>query len=165
MKEISLTQGKVALVDDEDYEWLLQWTWYADKRKHTYYAIRAPWNESSVGMHREIMGIVGDDKRWVDHRNNNGLDNRRQNLRICTPQQNRMNARGKGGTSQYKGVFWSKHANKWGVQICINGGKKNLGYFDLEEEAAKIYNEAAMELFGEFAYLNKIDNPELLEGK
>lgn len=161
MKQIKLTQGKVALVDDEDYEWLSQWKWRIRKGRNTFYAdahidtTRKNRNKSFI-MHRLIMKLDFDDKRQIDHINGNGLDNRKKNLRICTNQENSFNGLKKNGLNKYKGVSWSKRMNKYRAYIKVNYKQKHLGSFDNEINAAIAYNNAAKKLHGEFAKLNKI---------
>lgn len=159
MKEIQLSkQGKnrgkyVALVDDEDFEYLNQFMWHALKHGNTFYALRAlkdNGKKASQYMHCAIMGGKG-----IDHIDHNGLNNQRSNLRLCSQSQNVMNARkAPNRTSVYKGVCFNKAARKWEAQIIINGYRIHLGYFISETDAALAYNEKATELFGEFACLN-----------
>lgn len=160
MKQIQLTQGKVALVDDEDYKWLSKFKWYAYYNRYSghWYAARSvgpTGKQITVFMHREILaathGVL------VDHKDGNGLNNHRYNLRLATTAQNQHN-RGKprNNTSGYKGVVWNKLYEKWQAQIGIGGRQKNLGYFVNLEDAARAYNVAALEHFGEFAKLNEI---------
>jgi hypothetical protein len=161
MKEIELTQGKVALVDDEDYGWLNQWKWFADKNKNTFYARRQGktnnGKQSAIRMHRLILNATNKETE-VDHYDMNGLNNQRYNIRLCTGQQNRMNQKSRQGTSsKFKGVAWNKARKKWHARIGFNGEKKHLGLFISETEAALAYNKAATELFGEFARLNIIE--------
>lgn len=158
MKEIPLTQGKVALVDDEDYGWLNQWKWCAYKGGNSSYAVRGikkNGKRTLSKMHREILGTPKG--MLTDHRNSNGLDNRRDNLRICNKFQNGMN-RGKNDNNKsgYKGVCWHKASKKWRASIHINGKQIHLGLFNANKEAAIIYNEAAIKHFGEFGRLNDI---------
>jgi hypothetical protein len=158
MKTIPLTQGMVALVDDEDYADLAQFKWYARKspKDHTYYAAR---NVKQAGrqiterMHRRILNAqVG---QIVDHENHNGLDCQRHNIRICTQRQNNGNRRRNiHSSSRFKGVTWYGRYKKWRAQIQNNGKEIHLGYFDDEEQAAHAYDKKAIELFGEFACLN-----------
>lgn len=108
-KEIKLTQGQVAIVDDADYERLAKYKWYAQFQGRSWYAFRKPWDKSkkryfTVCMHREIMGLVCGDKKQVDHINHDGLYNRKSNLRICTATENRRNQQKTRGSSKYKGV-------------------------------------------------------------
>lgn len=152
MKKIKLTQGKFALVDDADYEWLVQFKWCIVKVRRIYYAIRAVQGKT-VYMHRFMLEAPKD--MDIDHINHNGLDNRRANLRICTHIQNLQNKRSScNGTSKYKGVSWCKRDKKWTAQIEHGGQSAYLGRFANELEAANAYDKAAKELHGEFAYLN-----------
>ncbi len=157
MKKIPLTQGKFALVDDADFEWLSQWKWCAVKGRSTYYAMRtAPKSTGNIKMHREILkvpkGLQG------DHRNGNGLDNRRQNLRICTHAENIWNQKKeRNSKGKLKGASFTTTKllkNPWRSQICYNKKKIHLGYFATPEEAARAYDAAAKRYFGEFARLN-----------
>jgi len=151
-KLIPLTQGKFAIVDAADYEWLNQYKWHVKKHKHTSYA-RTQKNGKSIRMHRLITSAPP--HLFVDHRDLNGLNNRRSNLRLCTRAENIHNqGPRKGGTSKYKGVYLKKLVRKFVAQISINGKKPTIGCFDNEIEAAVAYDIKAMELFGEFAYLN-----------
>lgn len=150
-RHIALTQGYLALVDADDFEWLNQYKWTALVTGGNVYAIR---NEKGkvILMHREIMqppkGMV------VDHIDGHGWNNLRLNLRTCTRRQNLCNTRPRGGRSQYKGVRYEKRREKWIAEITHKGKKHYLGAFDDEIEAAKAYDRKAVELFGEFARLN-----------
>lgn len=157
MKLIPLTKGKFTEVDDEDFDWLNQWKWHANKTKHTCYAIRhTPMinnQRTKVLMHREILNVRKE--VVVDHKDGNGLNNQRSNIRKCTTSQNLMNQKPRIGlTSQYKGVSFLKSKNRWRVQIGFNGGQIFLGYFKSEVEAAKCYDNKAKELYNEFAKPN-----------
>jgi hypothetical protein len=161
MKEIPLTQGKVAIVDDCDFEWLNQWNWCAakDPRKtgDVWYAIRhGPSTETprrTIRMHREIAARAG--LPQVDHSDGNGLHNWRSNLRPCTATQNNANMRKRPETSsQFKGVTWRRDTSVWKARIRVNRNLINLGCFTDEIEAAKAYDTAAREHFGGFACLN-----------
>ena len=157
MKKIPLTQGKFALIDDEDFELLSQHKWFAAKLGKTFYAARKIYckpKQTTRYMHRQILRP--EKQKEVDHINHDGLDNRRCNLRVCTRSQNLQNQRfSRGGSSKYRGIYYSRKKNKWRAQIGIKAHKKTyLGYFDDEKEAAKAYDVAAKELFGEFACLN-----------
>ena len=163
MREISLTQGKVALVDDSDYDWLNQWNWIVSKDRNTFYAKRtthtAKIHKRTGGMHRVILGLQLFDKRQCDHRDGNGLNNQRANLRICTPTQNQQAARKRTiGYSRYKGVSWHYVDLKWFSQIKVNKRKIYLGAFNSEFDAARAYNQAALKYFDKFAVLNKVFN-------
>ncbi len=156
-KQIPLTQGYVAIVDDEDFEGLAQHKWYAH-RGHggDFYAVRKTRDTNGeqrmVRMHRIIVGASpGED---VDHENHDTLDNRRRNIRRCTRAQNQANSRKMRGTSsRFKGVSWHKGMRKWQAGIARNGKSRHLGYFDDEHDAGRAYNAAAI---GEFALLNEV---------
>ena len=162
MKEIKLTQakiskGKVALVDDADFDWLSHYNWNViEVYRGRFYAVR----DSSLGinafMHRVIMDATPG--LTVDHIDGNGLNNQRSNLRLCTASQNQSNrAKPKwksGCSSGFKGVHWYPSQRKWECQICANGRRVHLGYFEDPREAAAAYNEAAKRLHGEFAFQN-----------
>lgn len=156
MKEINLTQGKVALVDDEDFEYLNQWKWYVIRNRKTFYAtcnIRVDGKRITQYMHCEVMKGKG-----IDHRDRNGLNNQKSNLRFCTQQENCMNTRKRENTTSiYKGVSFFKPSGKWVASIKVNGKAIFLGIFFSEIEAALAYNAKAIELFCEFANLNIID--------
>lgn len=159
MKEIPLTQGKVAIVDDGDFKYLNQWKWWLDGRptRRTDYArrkIKTPEDKwKKVSMHRAILNVA--EGVPVDHINGNGLDNRRENLRVCTLTQNMQNAPlRKDSTSGYKGVHWFERRGKWVAYINFQGKRVHLGYHDKKEDAAGAYNEAAKKYHGEFARLN-----------
>lgn len=153
-KQIPLTQGKVTIVDEADYNWLMQWKWCFGDR----YAIRTPCVDgvrgSTIRMHRIIMQTPNN--MDTDHINGDTLDNRRCNLRVVTHHQNSMNQKSVGGSSKFKGVSWHKTANKWIAYITINGEMKHLGYFHKEADAAHAYNKSAIELYGEYARINPI---------
>lgn len=157
MKEIQLSQGLVALVDDEDFEALNQFKWCANKMGNAFYAarnIRVDGKRTRITMHCEVMN-----GKWIDHIDHNGLNNQKSNLRFCTRSENQMNKQKKENTSSiYKGVYFYKPNGRWQASIRINYKKIHLGYFDLEIDAAKAYNKKAIELFCEFANLNNVPN-------
>ena len=161
MKTIPLTQGKFALVDDEDYDYINQWKWYLDKgtRKKEYpYASRNKIKSEGgkrgvVKMHRVIMNTPAD--MVVDHIDHNGLNNQKYNMRNCYPDQNAKNSTGYGESS-YLGVSFDhrKKRKKVRAQICVEGKSIGLGYYLTEEDAARAYDRGARHYFGEFANLN-----------
>lgn len=157
MKEIELTQGKVALVNDEDFKRVNQFKWCANYIGEYWYAvrnIRKPNGKYITQlMHRVIMACPKGLE--TDHRNHNGVDNRKCNLRICTHGENQRNRQPlQKCTSKYKGVYWHKASKKWCGRIKINKKSIHLGLYTNEITAALAYNVKAKELFGEFAYLN-----------
>ncbi len=160
MKEIKLTKGYVAVVDDEDYERLMDYKWHVcfQPPHDTPYARRGEGknpNKTTISMHHHIMGIPF--FVTMDHQDRNGLNNQKVNLRVCTASQNQMNAKlRKDSSSGYKGVTWKKEHKKWAAQIQVNKKRKHLGYFLTKEEAARRYNQAATALYEEYARLNQI---------
>jgi hypothetical protein len=155
-KEIILTQGKVAIIDDDDFEYLNQFKWYANNN----YAVRcftvSKNKVNRILMHREIMkpnkGMV------IDHLDGNTLNNQKNNLRICTHAENMRNSKiSINNKSGYKGVSYQENSNNYRAQIKFNNKKINIGDFIDPIDAAKAYNAAALKYHGEFANLNKID--------
>jgi AP2 domain/HNH endonuclease len=156
LREIPLTKSKVALVDDEDFDLVSEHSWYAhDKRDGGLFYARASISGGrKILMHNLVLGESSPDNQ-IDHRNGNGLDNRRINLRFATPQQNRRNQKLRSNnTSGYKGVSWHKKAGKWMAYITPYKKRLYLGLFINKEEAARVYDNAAKKYFGEFARLN-----------
>jgi hypothetical protein len=153
IRHIPLTQGQVAIVDTADYEWLSQWKWHAcwNASKRSFYAVRRNRKEGTVRMHRLILAATSQD---VDHRNGFTLDNRRNNLRECTHQQNCANqSKKRNNKSGYRGVYKHSSVERWVAQIQC-GKMKKIGHFYTPEDAARAYDKAATEYFGEFAKLN-----------
>ncbi len=154
MKRIPLTQGKFAIVDDEDFEWLNKYKWCAVHDKKRWYAV-CTIKGNKVYMHRMLLRSVPG--QCTDHRNRDGLDNRKTNLRNCNHSQNMQNSKPQaGGTSKFKGVCWLSKRKKWQATIGQDYKMHVIGLFDSEVKAAKAYNKRAKELFGEFARLNTI---------
>lgn len=156
MKFILLTQNKVAIVDDEDYEVLSRHKWHAHKRASGFYAERsirrADGTSITIGMHREIMNCpLG---MQIDHANGDTLDERKSNLRTCDRSKNQANWQAIWGVSKFKGVSYRKSSNKWRAYICPHNRTIHIGHFDSEIEAARAYDQAALKYFGEFAKLN-----------
>jgi hypothetical protein len=156
MKEIQLTKGYVALVDDEDFERVSQFKW---RVSHRTYAVRSYVSGGRVLtqlMHRFIMGVT-DPNVQVDHIFHNGLDNQKKNLRLATNSQNQKNSlispRNKSG---YKGVCWHKRAEKYSASYGLNGKRIAIGYFDCPIEAARNYNKVAVEHGEGFEFLNDV---------
>lgn len=160
-KEIELTQGQKAQVDDIDFEYLSQFKWYYGHG----YAKRAGYDKVTkrrfyIGMHRVVLErklgrrLVKDER--PDHKDRNRSNNTRDNIRLATHKQNMAN-RSKTSidtSSRFIGVSWHKGAGKWQVRIEVNGKFTHLGLFTDEAKAAKAYDERALLAFGEFANLN-----------
>lgn len=147
--------GLYALVDNADYSYLSQFSWHLKRTHGNDYARRQVYENSkfrTIYMHREILNIT--DGRQVDHRNGNGLDNQRRNLRACSHKQNQRNHKPAGGSSKYIGVYWKKDECKWKARIKVDGKEIHLGLFSSEVEAAQKRDEAALRYHGEFARLN-----------
>lgn len=147
----------IALIDLEDV-WVLDdiswWTTLLKNGKHQ--AINGSRGKTKHILHRLIMGVT-DSKQQIDHINNNVLDNRKSNLRICNNIQNSTNKpKYKSNTSGYKCVSWSVTSKKWRAYIVVNDKQKHLGVFENKHDAARAYNKAAIELFKEYAQLNVI---------
>ena len=157
MRIIRLTKGKVSFVDNADYDLVSQFKYYPVGNPSNQYAMR--WDKRNhYYLHWDILGkpLNG---FWVDHINGNALDNRRSNLRVCTPSQNHQNKtrmKKKGSTSLFKGVCFRKNINKWISSIHVKGKYLYLGSFSTELGAVLAYNAAAQKHFGYFAKLNTI---------
>lgn len=161
MANIPVTKQCTAIVDDEDYALVSQYSWcyHGDG-----YAARGYHKDNKViieKMHQLIMGRAPKGL-VIDHINGNKLDNRRCNLRFVTQQQNTFNSKRRTplrrgvNPSRYKGVTWRNDRKKWQSRICVNGKRHYLGLFESEEDAACAYNEAAKLFFGEYARLNQV---------
>lgn len=159
MKRIPLSQGQLATVDDSDFSVLSSHKWYAwwSRTTKTFYAVRSVGSgrkKRTIYMHRQIVGETGPS---VDHRDHNGLNNCRSNLRRASASENSQNCRKSiGCSSVYKGVSLLKKSNRWKAYIKIHQRQIYLGRFDTESSAAEAYNRAAKLLFGEFALLNEV---------
>jgi hypothetical protein len=146
MKEIPLTQGKVALVDDEDYPRLSKFKWCAHKDCNTFYAVRYSRKDEFTDGKRHFirmhhMLLVPKQGLEIDHINGNGLDNQKINLRLVSRRVNQQNQHVKK-SSKFPGVSWHKTSNKWQSLIKIKGVRKHLGFFNTEEEAHIAYKKA-----------------------
>lgn len=159
MKQINLSQNKIAKVSDEDFDYLNQFSWYAFFNKGAWYArrnARIDGHAVKISMHREITSAK---KNWeVDHINGDGLDNQRSNLRLCSHADNILNTRDRIGKSKYKGVYLENrlHGRPWKAQIGYRKKKISIGRYATEHEAAIAYNNVAKQLHKDFARLNDI---------
>jgi len=156
MKIIPLTQGYEALVDDEDFEFLLNLcSWQAHPKGNTVYA-QSKINGKHIKMHRVIMEKYNPGfKGQIDHIDGNGHNNQHSNIRIATNSQNQAN-RGPNSNniSGYKGVSWEQKNQKWRAQICYQGTKSHLGLYNTAKEAALVYDAAAWSLWKDYSRLN-----------
>ena len=149
-RHIALTRGKFVIVDAADYEWLMQWNWYAYRvrKSELYYAARFE-GRTIIFMHRQL---TPSELPEVDHINRNGLDNRRSNLRPCTRADNQANrTMDKRNTSGYKGVSWSKSYGKWQAQTSVGGKHIHLGFRDDPKDAHNLYSDFVLSVKGKFS--------------
>lgn len=156
MKLIELTQGRVAIVDDEDFKWLSKWKWCYKRETHTGYAVRAVKREPHRQLLRMHIAILKRHKHWkhgiqIDHINTCGCDNRKENLRPATPSKQGANGRlQSNNTSEITGVDW--HQNSWRVRIKIDGKRKYLGHFADKKDAITARRQAEIKYFREYCY-------------
>lgn len=156
MKKIPLTQGKYALVDNKDYEYLVKWKWSATKHGRTWRVRRNVWKTEKIRrkcltMHRVILGVENKKGFEIDHIDGNQLNNQRKNLRFCTHAENSKNrALNKNSKTGCKGVTWYKWTNRWVARITVNKKLITLGYFKTKELAKFAYNNASIKYHGEF---------------
>lgn len=150
---IPLNDGSLALVDARHMSVLKCYAWMIHRDGYAYGKV----NEKNVYLHRLIyeleFGTHGD---LVDHINGNRLDNRVANLRKATHKENRRNTKKVRGTSKYIGVYYNKKRNKWCASIQHEGKNRHIGYYDVELDAARAYNEKAREFYGDYAKLNEV---------
>lgn len=151
---VGKTRPKEAfLIDDEDYEKVMQYKWYSSSAG--YIIGRFPRSRKIIYLHRFLICVP--DNLHGDHINRNKLDNQKNNLRICTKMQNSANrSLGKNNTSGYKGVVWNKKEKRWRAVIWYKEKYYLLGKYETKNEAALAYNQAAIKLHGAFAALNKL---------
>ena len=154
MKTIPLSRGLCAIVDDEDFDALALHKWsVTGQAKYAFRNYRRhDGAKRALFMHRVILEAPH--HLQVDHVNRDGLDNRRSNLRLATQAQNNWNAICRKHSSRFKGVSWYKRDKLWEAAIKIHDRRLFLGRFQDEIEAARAYDEAAKEFYGEFARTN-----------
>ena len=153
MKEIALTQGKFAKVDDCDFEWLSKYNWHLSNNGYAERTASSAFRRVEVYMHREIANTPNNTQ--TDHIDNNKLNNCRDNLRFCNNTENHRNTpKRNDNTSGFKGVSYDKQTKKWRAKIKYSGKTIHLGRFYTAEEAAKNYDRAAIKYFGSFACTN-----------
>lgn len=156
MKTITLTKGKITLIDDEDFEKISKYSWRALKTKNNWYAVAWEKNNRShrklLLLHRVITSAPA--ALEADHRDGNGLNNRRYNLRLCSHSQNHQafQTKSKKASSKFRGVRFKNRS--WDAQIKVSGKSVHLGRHPTEEDAARAYDKKAREVFGEFAHPN-----------
>lgn len=155
-RTIKLSNGSSTLVSAEDYEKVKDYTWRETRNGYAITSIGGRLNKREILMHRLITGAVKGE--WVDHKNHNKLDNRRDNLRLCTASQNIGNSNLRAdNTSGYKGVTLHTINGNWISRIMVEGKTIHLGVFDNPHDAARMYNFWALDIFGEFAKLNVVE--------
>lgn len=145
--EVVLTKGKVALIDLSDVDAVQKHQWYFSSG----YAITNTPNNGRLYLHRFLL--QPSNKQLVDHINRDKLDNRKNNLRICKSSDNNHN-RALNNPNGFRGITWNKRKHKWASQISIGNKNKGLGYFTSKLDAARAYDEKALELYGRYARLN-----------
>jgi hypothetical protein len=174
-KAIKLPCGSIAWVDAEDYDRLSRYAWRKGPngrkdRNLKYYVYRCEYvngKRIKTYLHREILGLKPGDGKNADHIDGDPMNNVRSNLRVATPESNMQNRRksttigGRPTSSPYKGVVKLKDRERWVARIWVKGEQVFLGHFDDEREAARCYDAAALEAYGEFAWLNSTAFPEL----
>lgn len=157
MKEL-IVDKQIVQIDDEDFDLVSKYKWRLSKGKYTYYVIthnKVDNKDTTLYLHRLVFG--NSDKNSIDHIDGNGLNNQKNNLRICTYTQNNRNRNSCiNSSSKYKGVSWYKKSCKWRASIQVNKKMIHIGYYNSEEDAAEMYNLHAIKYFKEFAKLNNI---------
>lgn len=170
VRRIELTQGKFAIVDASDYEWVNQWVWYAFfiPEPGSFYAARnerttpmdGKYQQRRILLHRALLDAPDD--KWVDHEDRNPLNNSRKNLRFATPTQNASNrSKAANKSSKYKGASWCPSQSKWKSFITHEGRVIYLGLFEHEADAAEAYRLAALKYHGEFAHVPELESTVL----
>jgi len=155
MRQIELSRGLFAVVDAEDYARVSTRNWYATRAGKYGFRVYSDTVKPRIALHRFILGTPN--HLEVDHKDGNGLNCTRSNMRECPHRLNQCSQRPQIGTSSiYKGVSWSKRSKKWHAYIKCQGKRTHLGFHVIQEDAARAYNKAALKLFGEYARLNSV---------
>lgn len=157
MKTLPLTQGKFAVVSDSDFPFVKNFQWCAKRIKTLWYTVRSVRQNGkkiTIYLHRHLLGVSKTEK--IDHRDGDGLNNSRRNLRIATTTQNSQGFQTsrKNKSSRFRGVTWVKKVGRWQASIGIKGRVKFIGEFCDEKKAARAYDSAARKYFGRFAFQN-----------
>ena len=153
--------GYRVIIDDDDWDKVKMYRWHVDqvylRRSGNYYFRTRPYKNGqriTLVLHKYVKG-VSPEGMYIDHINRNTLDNRKENLRFVTPQQNKYNQKTrKDNTSGYKGVGVQTHCKRYIVRIVYGGKRHSLGTFDSPEDGARVYDKKALEVFGEYAVTN-----------
>ena len=157
MVRLKLTQGKSTIISDKDYAKVKKYRWVAKKSRNTYYAMAKDEKGKTIYLHRLIKGVTNP-SLIVDHKNHDGLNNTRSNLRVCEIHENSCNRgpmkKRSKNCSKYKGVYWSKNKERWIASITRNYKNIYIGSFTKELDAALAYDRKAKIVFGSFAYFN-----------
>lgn len=156
MKTILLTKGQVAFVDDEDFDAVNVYKWHAVPKRRRFYAARKFIDQEGRKVTQYLHHFLLPGVARVDHRDGNGCNDQKGNLRPATNQQNCQGFRQPkvGASSKFRGVTWHRQRGKWAAQLCCGGKHISLGLFTSEVEAAKAYDKGALKYFGEFACPN-----------
>jgi hypothetical protein len=153
---VKLTKRHTAFFSPVDLPKVCGHLWCVEAKRSRAYAVRGVGpraNRRFVYLHREIAGPLPTED--VDHKNHDGTDNRRENLRCVPRSLNNANQRAKGGKSRFKGVYWHRQIGKWHAHVRRGEIRKSLAVFDCEADAARAYDIAALEMFGNYAATNK----------
>jgi AP2 domain. len=149
--KIPLSQGKVAIINECDWPELAACKWYAVRNNNKWYAVHhKKKTDPLILMHRKLLGVSS----LIDHRNGDGLDNRRSNMRPATFAENAANSKTPRNRWGYKGVAWCPKWKKWNAKISIGNKRKMLGWFDSPAEAGEAYKRAAISARGQFLNLS-----------
>lgn len=154
-KLIPLSQGKFAIVDEDNFDALSEHNWMYSHGYAKRNFVKENGKKTTIYLHRVILGA--EKGQIVDHKNGNPLDNRKTNIRICSQSENLFNKRIQSNNkSGYKGVAWNKEKKKWQAQARFCGKRYSIGYFQTKEEAAKAYNNTIIKISSEFSKPNEL---------